>query len=157
MPRSYRNFTTPSSPQLWRIFLSVTTRLHLSRPVSISFRARHDDSTLLEWLPLKRFLEITSAKCCLKITSAKASCVTVTSPSISSCDLGRMAKRFVDPTQIASIGQPSEGSLSGCLHLSCSSIGTGFNGTETNCRITHNLGIWGEGCPSNSNWTMLVK
>ena len=32
-------------------------------------------------------------------------------------------------------------SLSGWLHLNCSSIGTGFNGAETNCRIAHNLGI----------------
>ena len=32
-------------------------------------------------------------------------------------------------------------SLSGWLHLNFSSIGTGFNGTETNCRIVHNLGI----------------
>ena len=32
-------------------------------------------------------------------------------------------------------------SLSGWLHLSCSSIGTGFDGAETNCRIAHNLGI----------------
>ena len=31
--------------------------------------------------------------------------------------------------------------LSGWLHLHCSSIGTGFNGAETNCRIAHNLGI----------------
>ena len=32
-------------------------------------------------------------------------------------------------------------SLSGWLHLSCSSIGKGFNGAETCCRIAHNLGI----------------
>ena len=32
-------------------------------------------------------------------------------------------------------------SLSGWLHLNCSSIGTGFNGAETNCRIAHSLGI----------------
>ena len=32
-------------------------------------------------------------------------------------------------------------SFSGWLHLNCSSIGTGFNGAETNCRIAHNLGI----------------
>ena len=32
-------------------------------------------------------------------------------------------------------------SLSGWLHLSCSSVGRGFNGAETNCRIAHNLGI----------------
>ena len=32
-------------------------------------------------------------------------------------------------------------SLSGWLHLNCSSIGTGFNGAETNCRIAHNLGV----------------
>ena len=32
-------------------------------------------------------------------------------------------------------------SLSGWLHLNCSSIGTGFNGAETNCRIEHSLGI----------------
>ena len=32
-------------------------------------------------------------------------------------------------------------SLSGWLHLNCSSIGTGFNGAETNCRIETNLGI----------------
>ena len=32
-------------------------------------------------------------------------------------------------------------SLSGWLQLNCSSIGTGFNGAETNCRIAHNLGI----------------
>ena len=32
-------------------------------------------------------------------------------------------------------------SLSGWLHLNCSSVGTGFNGAETNCRIAHNLGI----------------
>ena len=32
-------------------------------------------------------------------------------------------------------------SLSGWLHLSCSSIGTGFNGAETNRRIAHTLGI----------------
>ena len=28
--------------------------------------------------------------------------------------------------------------LSGWLHLNCSSIGTRFNGAETNCRIAHN-------------------
>ena len=32
-------------------------------------------------------------------------------------------------------------SLRGWLHLNCSSIGTGFNGAETNCRIVLNLGI----------------
>ena len=32
-------------------------------------------------------------------------------------------------------------SLSGWLHLNCSLIGTEFNGAETNCRISHNLGI----------------
>ena len=32
-------------------------------------------------------------------------------------------------------------SLSGWLHLSCYSIGTGFNGAETSCRIEHILGI----------------
>ena len=32
-------------------------------------------------------------------------------------------------------------SFSKCLHLSCSSIGTRFNGAETNGRIAHNLGI----------------
>ena len=32
-------------------------------------------------------------------------------------------------------------SLSGWFHLNCISIGTGFNGAETNCRIAHNLGI----------------
>ena len=32
-------------------------------------------------------------------------------------------------------------SLSGWLHLNCSSIGTGFNAAETNCRIACNLGI----------------
>ena len=32
-------------------------------------------------------------------------------------------------------------SLSGWLHLNCYSIGTGFNGAETNCRIAYNLGI----------------
>ena len=32
-------------------------------------------------------------------------------------------------------------SLSGRLHLNCSSFGTGFNGAETNCRIAYNLGI----------------
>ena len=32
-------------------------------------------------------------------------------------------------------------SLSGWLHLNCSSIGTGFNGAENNCRIACNLGI----------------
>ena len=32
-------------------------------------------------------------------------------------------------------------SLSGWLHLNCFSIGTGFNGVQTNCRIAHNLGI----------------
>ena len=32
-------------------------------------------------------------------------------------------------------------SLNGWLHLNCSSIGTGFNGAETNYRIVHNLGI----------------
>ena len=32
-------------------------------------------------------------------------------------------------------------SLSGWLHLNCSSIGTGFNGAETNSRIAHNLSI----------------
>ena len=29
-------------------------------------------------------------------------------------------------------------SLSGWLHLNCSSVGTGFNGDETNCRIARN-------------------
>ena len=32
-------------------------------------------------------------------------------------------------------------SLSGWLHLNCSSIGTGFNGAETSFRNAHNLGI----------------
>ena len=32
-------------------------------------------------------------------------------------------------------------SLSAWLYLNCSSIGTGFNGAETNCRIARNLGI----------------
>ena len=32
-------------------------------------------------------------------------------------------------------------SLSGWLHLNCFSIGTGFNGAETNCRTALNLGI----------------
>ena len=32
-------------------------------------------------------------------------------------------------------------SFSGWLHLNCSSTGAGFNGAETNCRISHNLGI----------------
>ena len=32
-------------------------------------------------------------------------------------------------------------SLSGWLHLNCSSVGTGFNGAQTNCRIARNLGI----------------
>ena len=32
-------------------------------------------------------------------------------------------------------------SLNGWLHLNFSSICTGFNGTKTNCRIAHNLGI----------------
>ena len=32
-------------------------------------------------------------------------------------------------------------SLSEWLHLNCSSIGTGFNGTENNGRIARNLGI----------------
>ena len=32
-------------------------------------------------------------------------------------------------------------SLSGWLHLNCTSVGTGFNGAETNCGIAHNLGI----------------
>ena len=32
-------------------------------------------------------------------------------------------------------------SLNGWLHLNYSSIGTEFNGAETNCRIAHNLGI----------------
>ena len=32
-------------------------------------------------------------------------------------------------------------SLSGWLHMNCSSIGTGFSGAETNFRIAHNLGI----------------
>ena len=32
-------------------------------------------------------------------------------------------------------------SLSGWLHLSCSSIGTGFDGAETNCKIADNIGI----------------
>ena len=32
-------------------------------------------------------------------------------------------------------------SLSGWLHLNCSSTGTGFNGAKTNCRIAHNLDI----------------
>ena len=32
-------------------------------------------------------------------------------------------------------------SLSGWLHLNCSSVGTGFNGAETNSRIAHNLSI----------------
>ena len=32
-------------------------------------------------------------------------------------------------------------SLSRWLHLNCFSIGTGFNGAETNCRTAHNLGI----------------
>ena len=32
-------------------------------------------------------------------------------------------------------------SLSRWLHLSCSSIGTGFDGAETNCTNAHNLGI----------------
>ena len=36
--------------------------------------------------------------------SANTSCVTVTSPSVSGCDLSQITKRFVDPTQIASIG-----------------------------------------------------
>ena len=47
---------------------------------------------------------MTSAKRCMEITSANTSCVTVTSPSGSGCDLSRIAKRFVDPTKIASIG-----------------------------------------------------
>ena len=32
-------------------------------------------------------------------------------------------------------------SLSGCLHLNRSSIGTGLNGAETSYRIAHNLAI----------------
>ena len=32
-------------------------------------------------------------------------------------------------------------SLSGWLHLNCSTIGTGFNGAETNYGIAHGLGI----------------
>ena len=32
-------------------------------------------------------------------------------------------------------------SISGWLHLNCSSIGTGFNGAETSCRIALNFGI----------------
>ena len=32
-------------------------------------------------------------------------------------------------------------SLSGWLHLNCSSIGTVFNGAETNCRFARNLDI----------------
>ena len=32
-------------------------------------------------------------------------------------------------------------SLSEWLHLNCSSVGTGFNGAETSCRVAHNLGI----------------
>ena len=32
-------------------------------------------------------------------------------------------------------------SLSGWLHLNCSSVVPGFNGVETNCRIAHNSGI----------------
>ena len=32
-------------------------------------------------------------------------------------------------------------SLSWWLYLNFSSVGTGFNGAETNCRIAHNLGI----------------
>ena len=47
---------------------------------------------------------MTSAKRCMETTSANTSCVTVTSPSVSGCDLSRIAKRFVDPTKIASIG-----------------------------------------------------
>ena len=38
-------------------------------------------------------------------------------------------------------------SLSGWLHLNCASIGTEFNGAETNCRTGRNLGI----LPMNSN------
>ena len=34
------------------------------------------------------------------MTSAKTSCVTVTGPSVSGCDLSRIAKRFVDLTPI---------------------------------------------------------
>ena len=49
------------------------------------------------------------------MTSAKTSCVTVTSPSVSGCDLSRIAKRFVDPTQIASIGHEVGVSIDWCI------------------------------------------
>ena len=43
-------------------------------------------------------------------------------------------------------------SLSGRLHLNCSSsIGTGFNGAEINCRIAHSLGI----LMMNSNYSAI--
>ena len=43
-------------------------------------------------------------------------------------------------------------SLSEWLHPNCSSIGTEFNGAQTNCRIAHNLGI----LPMNSNCFAII-
>ena len=75
---------------------------------------------------------MTSAKRCMETTSANTSCVTVTSPSVSGCDLSRIAKRFVDPTKIASIGHEWRGIRHRLIHMLTHCLIEAFNITNKN-------------------------